>query len=60
MIQTVDNQKLAINLNTAWEKIEIENKQPFSVLIQINTSGEEGENYTKQTKKTIIHKNLNF
>ena len=42
MIETVDNQKLATGLNSAWEKLQIENKKPFSVLIQINTSGEEG------------------
>lgn len=42
MIETVDNQKLANGLNNAWEKLEIENKKPLPVLIQINTSGEEG------------------
>lgn len=42
MIETVDSQKLANHLNTAWEKVELENKKPLEVLIQINTSGEEG------------------
>lgn len=43
MVQTVDSEKLANNLNNAWQKFEKENKQPLSVLIQINTSGEEGK-----------------
>lgn len=42
MVQTVDSEKLANNLNSAWQKFEKENKQPLNVLIQINTSGEEG------------------
>lgn len=56
MIQTVDNQKLAVNLNTAWEKIEIENKQPLSVLIQINTSGEEAKNGVPPSEAPTLYK----
>ncbi|XP_058977506.1 pyridoxal phosphate homeostasis protein [Musca domestica] len=44
MVQTVDSEKLANNLNSAWQKFEKENKQPLNVLIQINTSGEEAKN----------------
>lgn len=43
MIQTVDSERLANGLNTAWEKIQNDNKNPLSVLIQINTSGEESK-----------------
>lgn len=56
MIETVDNQKLATNLNTAWEKIEIENKQPLRVLIQINTSGEEAKNGVTPSEAPSLYK----
>lgn len=39
MIQTIDSQKLANIVNTAWEKLD---KQPLKVLVQVNTSDEEG------------------
>ena len=40
MVQTIDSKKLANNLNNAWGKLEKEEK--LKVLIQINTSQEEG------------------
>lgn len=45
MIQTVHNAKLAEGLNKAWEKTKAEKpeKQHLNVLIQINTSGEDGK-----------------
>lgn len=45
MIQTVHSIKLAEGLNKAWEKVKAENaekKQQLNVLVQINTSGEDG------------------
>jgi len=43
MIQTVDSEKLATKLDAAWSKLQPASEQPLQVLIQINTSGEEGE-----------------
>lgn len=44
MIETVDSEKLANNLNSAWEKLESKNDHPLHVLIQVNTSGEKEKN----------------
>jgi len=41
MIETVDSEKLADNLNSAWSKLNKEEK--LKVLVQVNTSGEEGK-----------------
>ncbi|XP_060648530.1 pyridoxal phosphate homeostasis protein isoform X2 [Drosophila nasuta] len=41
MIQTVDSEKLANSLDTAWSKLQPEAKEPLRVLIQINTSQED-------------------
>lgn len=44
MIETVHNAKLAESLNKAWEKVKADkpDKSKLNVLIQINTSGEDG------------------
>lgn len=42
MIETVDSEKLANSLNKAWDQLETDNKKPLQILIQVNTSGEEG------------------
>ena len=44
MIQTVDSEKLADSLNKAWAKVKSQNpqKEKLKILIQINTSGEDG------------------
>lgn len=42
MIQTIDSEKLSNIVNTAWGKLEKPDKQPLKVLVQVNTSGEEG------------------
>lgn len=42
MIETVDSEKLAEAFNSRWEKVSVENKQPLKVLMQVNTSQEEG------------------
>lgn len=42
MIQTIDSIKLANHINAAWEKIVKADKEPLKVLVQVNTSGEEG------------------
>lgn len=45
MIQTIDSQKLANIVNTTWEKLDKPDKQPLRVLVQVNTSGEDGNQY---------------
>lgn len=42
MIQTVDSEKLANSLDAAWSKLQPTPSDPLRVLIQINTSGEDG------------------
>lgn len=42
MVQTVHSEKLASNLNKQWEKLRKENEK-LKVMVQINTSGEDGE-----------------
>lgn len=42
MVETVDSAKIATALDTAWEKLVIPNKEPLKVLVQVNTSNEEG------------------
>lgn len=44
MLETIDSEKLANTVNTAWEKINGNNKEPLKVLVQVNSSGEEGFN----------------
>lgn len=58
MIQTVDSERLANGLNTAWEKIQNDNKNPLSVLIQINTSGEETKNGVPPTEASALYKHI--
>lgn len=45
MIQTVDSEKLATKLDAAWSKRQPTPEEPLQVLIQINTSGEDGESH---------------
>lgn len=45
MIQTVDSEKLANSLDAAWSKVQPAPSEPLRVLIQINTSGEDGEQH---------------
>lgn len=42
MIETVDSEKIASVINTSWEKIAKPNREPLKVLVQVNTSNEEG------------------
>lgn len=42
MVQTIHNQKIADVLNAALNKVEDPIKIPLHVLLQINTSGEDG------------------
>lgn len=42
MVQTIHNQKIADTLNAALNKVEDPKKIPLHVLLQINTSGEDG------------------
>lgn len=45
MIQTVDSEKLANSLDAAWSKLQPTPSEPLRVLIQINTSGEDGKQH---------------
>lgn len=56
MIETVDSQKIADSLNSAWEKIQKENKLPLRVLVQINTSGEEEKNGIPPSETVSLYK----
>ncbi|XP_037956817.1 pyridoxal phosphate homeostasis protein [Teleopsis dalmanni] len=56
MIQTIDDEKIATGVNAAWEKLDIPNKQPLRVLIQINTSGEEAKNGIQPNEASSLFK----
>lgn len=43
MIETIDSEKLANKVDKAWERVEKPNKLPLNILLQINTSQEEGK-----------------
>jgi len=43
MIQTVDSEKLANSLDAAWSKVQPVPSEPLRVLVQINTSEEDGQ-----------------
>lgn len=42
MIETIDSEKIASAVNASWDKIIKPNKEPLKVLVQVNTSSEEG------------------
>lgn len=42
MVETVDTEKLASALDKAWQKLRKQDNLKLNVLVQINTSGEEG------------------
>lgn len=46
MIETVDNEKLADILNKKWEEIKKSNNVKLNIMLQVNTSGEEGNSRT--------------
>ncbi|XP_055907294.1 pyridoxal phosphate homeostasis protein [Eupeodes corollae] len=58
MIETVDSQKIAESLNSAWERIQKENKQPLRVLVQVNTSGEEEKNGVTPSEAIGLYKHI--
>lgn len=41
MVETVDSEKLADTLNKQWTKVT-KNDEILNVMVQVNTSGEEG------------------
>lgn len=47
MIETIDSEKIATAVNSSWEKITKPNKEPLKVLVQVNTSNEEGNTHTR-------------
>lgn len=42
MIETIESEKLADNIDEAWAKVKKPNKGQLRVFLQINTSGEAG------------------
>ena len=54
MLETVDTKKLANKLNNAVESI---GRQPLSVMVQVNTSGEECESipYGNEAWLVVLH-----
>lgn len=55
MIETIDSEKIATAVNSSWAKITKPNKEPLKVLVQVNTSNEEGNS---NAPSPIITKNL--
>ncbi|KOC65776.1 Proline synthase co-transcribed bacterial like protein [Habropoda laboriosa] len=67
IIETVDNEKLALTLNTSWPKFRKYDDLKLKVMVQVNTSNEEDKNGCEMTHvsslvKYIIDncKNLEF
>ncbi|XP_068625591.1 pyridoxal phosphate homeostasis protein [Battus philenor] len=56
MVQTVDSEKLADNLNKQWVKYRKDDEK-LKVMVQINTSGEEAKNGIEpsETSKLVEH-----
>lgn len=55
MIETIDSEKIASAVNASWEKVIKPNKEPLKVLVQVNTSSEEGSHYTFCNLSTVIY-----
>lgn len=45
IIETIDNEKLASALNTSWSKIRVHENLKLKVMVQVNTSNEQGITY---------------
>ncbi|XP_067619752.1 pyridoxal phosphate homeostasis protein [Eurosta solidaginis] len=58
MIQTVDSEKLATGLNSAWQKIHSDDNKLLSILIQVNTSGEEAKNGVLPSEAPALYKHI--
>jgi len=59
MIETIDSEKLANNVDKAWAKIEKPDKGPLKVFLQINTSGEEEKNGIAPGNVTELYRYVN-
>lgn len=58
MVETVDSTKLANLLNQKWGNVSP--KDPLNVLIQVNTSGEEGKIIENVAIQTVLNKDSTF
>ncbi|XP_068085417.1 pyridoxal phosphate homeostasis protein isoform X2 [Anabrus simplex] len=56
LVETVDTEKLASTLNSAWEKKEKSEK--LKVMVQVNTSGEEEKNGCSPEETTSLVKHV--
>lgn len=45
MIETIDSEKLANKVDKTWQTVDKPNKLPLNVLLQVNTSKEDGNYY---------------
>lgn len=59
MIQTIDSEKLAEAVNTAWEKNRLDSDGKLQVLIQVNTSGEDEKNGIEPDKVPALFDFIN-
>ncbi|KAL5284322.1 PROSC family protein [Megaselia abdita] len=58
MIETVDSEKLANNLDNAWGKIAGNDSGPLKVLIQVNSSAEAEKNGVEPSKAPALYKHI--
>lgn len=58
MIQTVDSEKLANGIDAAWAKRQPEPTEPLRVLVQVNTSGEDGKSWLDQIGTALFNKHF--
>lgn len=58
MIQTVDSEKLANGIDAAWAKRQPEPTEPLRVLVQVNTSGEDGKSWLDERRTSLNNKHF--
>lgn len=54
MIETIDSEKIASAVNSSWERVNKPNKEPLKVLVQVNTSNEEGGDIPLLIRRLIL------
>uniref|UniRef100_A0A0K8TTC5 Pyridoxal phosphate homeostasis protein n=1 Tax=Tabanus bromius TaxID=304241 RepID=A0A0K8TTC5_TABBR len=58
MVQTVDSEKLANGLDSAWSRLEKSKDGPLEVLVQINTSGEDEKSGVEPEHASALYKHI--
>ncbi|KAL7031093.1 hypothetical protein ACKWTF_006894 [Chironomus riparius] len=59
MVETIDSQKLAENVNSSWEKYRLNDSGKLKVLIQVNTSGEENKSGVNPKEVSQLYDYMN-